>query len=103
MAGNLPVKFLFQLRWPRGKSVCFWSCRLGFDSESGQTNGLKSGIHSFPARPSALNGLSDSVENKPASLLVLPLGKALGGIPPSWCGRPATLERVRYSALIAFS
>ena len=29
----------------------------------------------------------DSVENKPASLLVVPLGKALGGIPPSWCGR----------------
>ena len=29
----------------------------------------------------------DSVENKPASLLVVPLGKALNGIPPSWCGR----------------
>ena len=29
----------------------------------------------------------DSVENKPASLLVVPLGKALSGIPPSWCGR----------------
>ena len=28
----------------------------------------------------------DSVENKPASLLV-PLGKALSEIPPSWCGR----------------
>ena len=28
----------------------------------------------------------DSVKNKPASLLV-PLGKALSGIPPSWCGR----------------
>ena len=27
------------------------------------------------------------VKNKPASLLVVPLGKALGGIPPSWCGR----------------
>ena len=24
---------------------------------------------------------------KPVSLLVVPLGKALGGIPPSWCGR----------------
>ena len=31
--------------------------------------------------------LRDSVENKPASLLVVPLGKALSGIPPSWCGR----------------
>ena len=29
----------------------------------------------------------DSVENKPASLLVVPLGKALDEIPPSWCGR----------------
>ena len=29
----------------------------------------------------------DSVENKPASLLVVPLGKALSGIPPSWCGK----------------
>ena len=29
----------------------------------------------------------DSVKNKPASLLVVPLGKALSGIPPSWCGR----------------
>ena len=28
----------------------------------------------------------DSVGNKPANLLV-PLGKALSGIPPSWCGR----------------
>ena len=27
--------------------------------------------------------LRDSVENKPASLLVVPLGKALNGIPPS--------------------
>ena len=30
-------------------SVCFLSCRLGFDSESGQTNDFKIGIHSFPA------------------------------------------------------
>ena len=28
----------------------------------------------------------DSVKNKPASLLVVPLGKALSGIPPFWCG-----------------
>ena len=31
--------------------------------------------------------LRDSVENKPASLLVVPLEKALSGILPSWCGR----------------
>ena len=27
------------------------------------------------------------MENKPASLLAVPLGKALSGISPSWCGR----------------
>ena len=27
------------------------------------------------------------MENKQASLLVVSLGKALSGIPPSWCGR----------------
>ena len=29
----------------------------------------------------------DSVENKPASILVVPLEKALSRILPSWCGR----------------
>ena len=38
------------------------------------------GIHSFPAWRSTLK---DSVKNKPASLLVLSLGKALNGIPQS--------------------
>ena len=33
----------------RGKSGRLWSCTLGFDSESGQTNNFKIGIHSFPA------------------------------------------------------
>ena len=32
---------------PSGKSVRLGSCRLGIDSESGQTNDLKIGIHSF--------------------------------------------------------
>ena len=31
--------------------------------------------------------LLDSVENKPASSLVVPLEKALSRISPSWCGR----------------
>ena len=31
--------------------------------------------------------LGDSVENKPASLLVVSLGKALNGTPPPLCGR----------------
>ena len=29
----------------------------------------------------------DSVENKPASMLVVSLGKTLNGMPPSSCGR----------------
>ena len=37
-------------------SVCLLSCRLGFDSESGQTNDFNIGIHSFPAWRSALKG-----------------------------------------------
>ena len=45
---------------------------------------LKNGIHSFPAWCSAQR---DSVENKPASLLVVFLGKTLNGMPPSSCGR----------------
>ena len=31
--------------------------------------------------------IRDSVENKPASFLVVFLGKALNGMPPSLCGR----------------
>ena len=31
--------------------------------------------------------IRDSVENKPTSLLVVSLGKALNGMPPSLCGR----------------
>ena len=53
---------------------------LGFDSESGQTNDFKL---VFTASLLDVQHLRDSVENKPASLLVVPLGKALNGIPPS--------------------
>ena len=31
--------------------------------------------------------IRDSVENKPASLLVVSLGKAFNGMPPSLCGK----------------
>ena len=44
----------YYLRWPSGKSVRLWSCRLRFDSESGQTNDFKIGIHSFSAWRTAL-------------------------------------------------
>ena len=46
----------------------------------------KNGIRGFPAWRSVLR---DSVENKPASLLVASLGKALNGMPPSSCGKQA--------------
>ena len=57
------------------------SIDMGFLSH---TKKLKSGIHSFPAWRSAH---WDSVENKPENLLVVSLGKALNGSPPSSCGR----------------
>ena len=41
----------------------------------------------FTASLLGVQYLRDSVENKPASLLVVPLGKGLSGIPPSWCVR----------------
>ena len=44
---------------------------------------LKNGIYSFPAWRSAHR---DSVENKPARLLVS-LSKTLNGMPPSLCGK----------------
>ena len=55
------------------------SVDLGFDSQSGQTNDLKL---VFTASLLDVQHLRDSVKNKPASLLVVPLGKALNGIPP---------------------
>ena len=45
---------------------------------------LKNGIHSFPLGAQQIRA---SVENKPASLLVVSLGKALNGMLPSLCGR----------------
>ena len=41
----------------------------------------------FTASLLDIQHLKDSVKNKPASLVVVPLGKALNGIPPSQCGR----------------
>ena len=46
----------------------------------------------------------DSMKNKPTSSLVVPLGKALSGITPSWCGRQMTGNFLAssYSALLTF-
>ena len=38
--------------------------------------------------------IRDSVKNKPASSLVAQLGKALSGIPSSWCDRQLLSELV---------
>ena len=57
------------------------SVDLGFDSESGQTNDFKIGLDTSSLLDA--QHLRDSVEIKPASLVVVPLGKALNGIPPS--------------------
>ena len=54
---------------------------------------LKNGIHSFPAWRSAFK--REVVENKPASSLVVSLGKALNGTPPPLCGRQAAQFSLR--------
>ena len=40
---------------------------------------------------------------KPVSLLVVPLGKALSGIPPSWCGRQMTAWQLLSELVISLS
>ena len=57
---------------------------LGLIPSRVKTNDFEIGIHSFPASHSALTG---QCGGKPASLLVVPLGKALSGITPFWCGK----------------
>ena len=55
------------------------SVYLGFISQvKSHQKTLKNGIHSCS---------TDSVENKPAILLVVSLGKTLNGMPSSLCGR----------------
>ena len=61
------------------------SVDLGFiDQVESHQKTLKNGIYSFPAWGS---GNRESVENRPACLPVVFLGKALNGMPPSLCGR----------------
>ena len=72
--------------WSSGKCVRRCCSRFGFDFESGQINEFKNW---FSHLPSVTLSITEqiSVENKPESLLVLSLEKALNGIPPSWSGR----------------
>ena len=59
-----------------------WSCRRGFDSESSETNDCKIGELVFTVSLHDPQLSRDSKENKPASLLVVPLEKAISGISP---------------------
>ena len=47
-----------------GTSARLGSCRLEFDSKSGQTNDFKIGIHSFPAWRSTLKGQCEEQAGK---------------------------------------
>ena len=40
---------------------------------------------------------------KPVSLLVVPLGKVLSGIPPSWCGRQMAAWQILSEFVILLS
>ena len=66
-----------------GKSVRLGSCILGFNSESGQTNDFKIGIHSFSAGRSALKGQCGEQAGK---FTYCAVGKGTKLDPPSWCG-----------------
>ena len=69
---------------------------------SSQASDFKIGIHTASLLDAPHK--SDSVENRPASLLVVPLGKALGEIPHLGVvdGRLATSKQACYSASITF-
>ena len=53
---------------------------------------FKNGIHNFLL---GARHLGEVVENKPASSLVVSLGKALSGTPPLLCGRPVAQLSLR--------
>ena len=73
------------MRWHSGLSVRFAVGRPGVHFPSRVIpKDFKNDIQSFAAWRSAHK---DSVEKKPARLLVLSLVKALDGTPPSSCGR----------------
>ena len=69
-----------QFRRPSCEGVLSASGSAGLLLIPGQTNDFKIGIHCLRVDAQHLKG---GVENKPTSLLVVPLGKTLNGIPPS--------------------
>ena len=90
------------MRWCSGESVRFVVGRPGVHSPSQVIpKDFKNGIHSFPAWRSAYK--RDSVKNKPASLLVVSLGKTLNGTPPTFMwqtGGPPVLHRITIVKLL---
>ena len=66
-----------------GESVRLGSSTLGLNSESGQTNDFKIGIHSFSAGRSALKGQCAKQARKFTCCAV---GKGAKRDPPFWCG-----------------
>ena len=71
-----------QPRWPSGKSVRHGSCAVDLGLIPSRVTPIILKLL-FTASLLDVQHLRDSVENKPASLLVVPLGKTLSGIPPS--------------------
>ena len=76
------------------QSVCFWNGRLGVRFRVGSNQWLKNWYSQLPCLTFSMKG---TVWRKPASLLVVPLRKALNGIPhlsvvDRW---PATPKRAR--------
>ena len=82
---HFEVSYL-QLKWPSGKCVRLGSCRLGLIPSGVKPMTLKL---VFTASQLDAQHLRDSVKNKPASLFVVPYGKALGVV-DRWL---ATLKR----------
>ena len=73
-------------RWCSGESVRFAVGRPGVHFPCRVIpKDLKKMV--FTASLLGVQRIRDSVENKPASLLVVSLGKALNGMAPSLCGR----------------
>ena len=84
----------------RKTSVLSVKCKLSYSwlPEIPVGDGNNSGLIPSRVKPMTLKSVftaslldaqhqKNSVKNKPASLLVVPLGKALSGIPPFWCDR----------------
>ena len=90
-----------QLRWPSGKASGSGAVHSSFIPSRDEPMTLKL---VFTACLLDTRHYRDSEVNKPASLLVVPLGKTMSRIPPlgvvdRW---PATPKRARYCTLIAF-